>query len=140
MTEVAPAEPPPELLDANAVLRYLLADHPDHSARARALIESERRFFLTPVTLIEIAYVLTRVAGVPRHDVVDALIELLERENIEVQEIETDLAVAALGLCRVSGRVNFADAMLWAAARKSGACVWTFDERFPTDGIEVRRP
>lgn len=140
MTEASPADPVPELLDANPVLRYLLADHPDQFARAQVLIESDRRLRLSIVTLTEIGYVLTRVAGVPRADAVDALIALLERENIEVHEIETDLAVQALALCRPSGRVNFGDAMLWAVARASAARVWTFDERFPVDGIESRRP
>lgn len=141
MREVSPALPVTEFLDANPVLRYLLADHPDQLARSRTLIESERRFRLSIVTLTEVAYVLTRVAGVPRADAVDALIALLERENVDMHEIDTDLAVQALSLCRPGGRVNFGDAMLWAVARSAPAArVWTFDERFPADGIELRRP
>ena len=72
MTQVSPVVPVTEFLDANPVLRYLLADHPDQFARSRTLIESERRFRLSIVTLTEIAYVLTRVAGVPRADAVTA--------------------------------------------------------------------
>lgn len=43
-------------------------------------------------------------------------------------------------MCRPSGRVSFGDAMVWAAARSAGVeVVYTFDRRFPSVGIEVRR-
>jgi predicted nucleic acid-binding protein len=141
MTEASGGEPGPHLLDANIVLRYLLGDHPEHAARAQALIESEQAFQISIVTLAEVGYLLTRVAGVPRADAIDALIDLLNRENLAAHEVETDLAIHALRLCRPSGRVNFGDAMLWAVARAAGpARVWTFDRTFPSDGIEVRTP
>ena len=61
--------------------------------------------------------------------------------SVQVHEIETDLAIQALRLCRPSGRVNFADALLWAVARAAApARVWSFDQRFPADGIELREP
>ncbi len=140
MTPGSPADAT-EFLDANAILRYLLADHPEHCARSQALIESERSFRISLITLAEVGHVLTRTAGVPRSDAVDALVQLLNRENLETHEAERDVVIQALDLCRPSGRVNFADAMLWAVARTATpARVWTFDERFPADGIEVRRP
>jgi predicted nucleic acid-binding protein len=130
-----------DFLDANPVLRYLIEDNPPQTARARALIESDRPLWISILTLAEVGYVLTRVYRVARADAVDALIGLLDRANIQVHEIETDLAVQALRLCRPSGRVNFADALLWAVARTAApARVWSFDERFPADGIELRQP
>ena len=129
-----------EFLGTNPILRYLLDDHPDHSLRSKALIESGRRFRVSVVTLAEVGYVLTRAARVPRSDAVDAMVELLGRENIEVHEITTELAIEALFLCRPSGRVNFADALLWGVARNSESRVWTFDERFPLGGIDLRSP
>jgi predicted nucleic acid-binding protein len=141
VTDASGAESGTEFLDANPVLRYLLADHPDHLARSRALIESDRLLRISIVTLAEIAYVLTGVAGISRADAVDAMAELLNRENIETHEVETDIAIRALRLCRSSGQVNFGDAMLWAVARTAErARVWTFDEHFPAGEIEVRRP
>jgi predicted nucleic acid-binding protein len=130
-----------EFLDANPILRYLLGDHAAHSARAAALIESERPLRISLVTLAEVAYVLLRVAGVPRPDAVDAMVELLNRENVSVHEVETDVAIRALLLCRASGQVNFGDAFLWAVARSSApARVWTFDEHFPADGVDPLPP
>lgn len=141
MTEAPAEDAAIDLLDANPVLRYLLADHPEQFVRSCALIESDRRFRISVVTLAEIGYVLTGVAGVSRGDAVDTMIDLLERENIEAHEVDTDLAVEALMLCRPSGRVNFGDAMLWAVARAATpARVWTLDQHFPDSGIEVHRP
>ena len=38
-------------------------------------------------------------------------------------------------LCRPSGRVSFADALVWAAARsQTDASVYSLDERFPDEG------
>jgi hypothetical protein len=69
------------------------------------------------------------------------MIELLNRENIEVHEVSNEVAIQALLLCRPSGRINFGDAMLWAVARDATpARVWTFDGGFPSEDIEVRRP
>jgi predicted nucleic acid-binding protein len=141
MTPPLDRDPTFDFLDTNPVLRYLLGDHPDHFARSQALIESDRPFRLSIVTLAEAAYVLTRVAGVSRPDALDTLVDLLNRENIRTHEVDTDVAIRALRQCRPSGRVNFADAMLWAVARVAApARVWTFDEYFPEDGIEARRP
>lgn len=130
-----------EFLDTNPVVRYLVGDEPGLAARATLLIESDRRLRLSLVTLAEIGFVLTRAYGIDRARVVDTLVDLLNRENLEVHEVSTDVAVQALRLCRPSGRVNFGDAMLWALARSlAPARVWTFDRRFPADGIECREP
>ncbi len=123
------------------MLRYLIEDNPPRTAWARTLIESDRRLWISILTLAEVGYVLTRVYRVARADAVDALIELLDRANVQVHEIETDLAIQALRFFRPSGRVNFAGALLRAVARTAApARVWSFDVRFPPDGIELRQP
>lgn len=130
-----------DFLDANPILRYLLSDEMNQAVRARNLIESAVHFRVSVVTIAEIGYVLTRVAGVSREDAVDAVVSFLERENIEAHEIPTDLAIEALLLCRPSHRIGFGDALLWAAARSAAPSrVWSFDRRFPGDGIGVREP
>jgi len=130
-----------ELIDANAVVRYLVRDDADHTARASRLIDSDRPLRIAASTIAEISFTLLRVYKFPRTRICDVLIDLVERSNIHVHEFDTDVAVEALQLCRPSGRVSFADAMLWAVARTSSpARVWTFDERFPADGIDVQAP
>ncbi|HUG16937.1 MAG TPA: PIN domain-containing protein [Thermomicrobiales bacterium] len=127
-------------LDSSMIVRYLVGDNPVQSARARSIVETGDRLAITPGTVTEVGYVLSRIYEIVRDEIVDQLVALLQRENIIVHELDTGLVVSALLLCRPSGRVSFADAMLWAAARSagSGSVVYTFDRRFPSTGIETR--
>jgi predicted nucleic acid-binding protein len=128
------------LVDTSVLVRYLTGDPPAMADAAASLIDSDAAIDITDVVLTETAYVLTSVYEAPREDVVDHLIALLRRTNVHLHEGDTDLACEALLLCRPSGRVSFADAMLWARARSSALPVYTFDERFPADGIDVGHP
>jgi hypothetical protein len=82
--------------------------------------------------------VLSSVYGVPRAAVVDALSAFVQRHNIRLLNLPKPLALEALSLCRDSGCHSFADALLWAEARKSATpVVYTFDARFPADGVDL---
>ena len=139
----APEAPRPQLdlLDTNTVLRYMLEDDADQFTRARALIEGERALKLSLVTVAEIGFVLERVYSVARSEVVQALVELVSRRNVDTYEVPTDIVIEALAFCAPSRRVNFGDAMLWATARAAGSArVWTFDKRFLQAGVTVQLP
>jgi predicted nucleic acid-binding protein len=128
-------------VDTDVLCRYLLNDHPASSSRrAAARIESPQPLVVSILTLAEVAHVLRSVYGRSPEQIAAALILLLDRENIESCEVETDLAIEALELMRASRRVSVPDALLWALARKMGSRVRTFDRRFPTDGITVAEP
>ncbi|MBI2887601.1 MAG: PIN domain-containing protein [Chloroflexi bacterium] len=128
------------LLDTSMVVRYLTGDPPEMAARAAGVIDSEEDLAVTDGVLMETAYVLTSVYGVERATVVDNLMTFLQKENIGGFGLDKGLLLQALLLCRPSGRVSFADALLWAAARSTNAkVVYSLDERFPSDGVEVRR-
>lgn len=125
-------------VDTSVLVRYLVADHPALASRAAAIIDVEDERFVAGVVIAETAYVLTRVYRIPRAAVVDDLIVLLRRENIRTWGMAKDDAIGGLLSCRPSARVSFADAMVWAAARSSGAPrVFTFDDRFPADGVDL---
>ena len=122
------------------VVRYLTGDPSELAEVAARVIDGEDELLVTDVVLVETAYVLTSVYDVPRETVIDHLIALLRKANIDTFKIEKDLVLEALLMCRPSGRVSFADALLWAAARSEpGAAVYSLDERFPSDGISVLR-
>lgn len=128
------------LLDTSMIVRYLTGDSPELAERAATVIDGENEIQITDVVLAEAAYVLVSVYGVPRDVVVDHLVALLRKRNIRPFAIEKETVLHALLMCRPSRRVSFADALLWAAARSSESkVVYTLDERFPADGIEVRR-
>ena len=127
------------LLDTSMVVRYLCGEPPHMADQAAEVIDSSQDLLVTDVVLAETAYVLASVYGISRSTIVDHLIELLRKENILPFALDKDLVLQALLMCRPSGRISFPDALVWAAARSAGArVVYSLDDRFPADGIEVR--
>jgi len=125
-------------LDTSVVVRYLTGEPTEPAERAARIIEGQTALMLSEVVLAESAYVLISVYQVPRAQVVDALTAFILLDQIRLPSIPKALAVEALSLCRASGRVSFADALLWAQARATGAGrIFTFDQRFPDQDIEL---
>lgn len=131
-------QPAEAFLDTSFLVRYLTDDPPELARRAADVIDSDCRLAVSMVALAETAYVLTHVYGVPRRAMVDQLIALLQKQNIVSLHPGKAILIEALLLCRPSGRVSFADALIWAEARAGGPpIVYAFDERFPALGILV---
>ncbi|MCH8206510.1 MAG: PIN domain-containing protein [Chloroflexi bacterium] len=121
------------------VVRYLTDDPPELAEQAAQIIDRLDDLEVTDVVLAETGYVLTSVYQIPRDMVVDHLMTFVQKRNISVFSLDKGLVLQALILCRPSGRVSFADAMVWAAARSAGSrVIYSLDERFPRDGVEVR--
>jgi predicted nucleic acid-binding protein len=130
-----------EFLDSDVICRYLVNDHVELSPRSAQLIDSHRRLRISILTLAEVAHVLRSFYGRTPEQIADALIQLLERENIATHELDTDLAIEALDMTRPSRRISVPDALLWAIAQTSApARVWSFDRRFPSDGLDLAAP
>lgn len=128
------------LLDTSVVVRYLHGAESERAKRAAAIIEHEPDLIIHEVVLTETAHVLERLYGVERQKVADALIALLRRNNIKGAGLTKDDMIQALLLYKPSGRVSLPDALLWAAAKRfPDPVVYSFDERFPKEGIEIRR-
>ncbi len=126
-------------LDTSVVVRYLIGVPDDLARRAREIIDQLDDLQIGGVALAESAFVLTTVYRAPRPNVVDSLTELLRKANVSTFGMDKDLALQALLMCRRSGRVSFADALIWAEARSAGSeTVYSFDQRFPSDGLELR--
>ncbi len=131
----------PPLVDTSVVVRYLTGDVPELAERAARLLDGPEPVALHSIVLVETAFVLEKVYEAPRAEVVDALVSLLQKKNLHLLDLPKEEAILALLLTRPSGRVSYADALLWATAKSHGAeRLYTFDEKFPTDGLEVVRP
>ena len=127
-------------LDTSILVRYLTGDPSGLAEQAARLIDGGEELQVTDVVLAETAYVLTSVYRVRRNVVVDHLVAFLQKHNVSPFGLDKGIVLQALLLCRPSGRVSFADAMVWAAARSASSnVVYSLDERFPGDGVEVRR-
>ena len=126
-------------LDTSIVVRYLTNDVPRLAEQAAGVIEGGEDLWVTGVMLAEVDYVLRSVYQIPREAVIDQLLEIVGKENIDCYGLEKEVVRQGLLMCRPSGRVSAADAIIWAAARSSGRnVVYSFDRRFPSEGIEVR--
>ncbi|MBN1188162.1 MAG: PIN domain-containing protein [Dehalococcoidales bacterium] len=126
-------------LDTSIIVRYFTNDPPELAEKAADIIDGDAHLLVTDVVLAETAYVLTSVYNVNRSLVVDNLIAFLQKENIAVFSLDKDRVIQALLLCRPSGRISFADAMVWASARSSGInTVYSLDKRFPGEGLNIK--
>ena len=117
-------------LDTNVLVRYLAGDDPRQAAAARAIMDKltpgEPGFICREVA-VEMVWVLERAYGYSRDRVAEVLHELVATRELHV-EAAHDVIKAAAAYRR--GGAGFADRMIAAAARRSGAnAIYTFDQK-----------
>lgn len=128
----------PAFLDTSYVVRYLTNQPPEMAAQASRVIDSDEPLILSEMVILESAYVLGSVYEISRQAIVDALIGLVQRENLHLPVLPKARVLAALELCRNSKRNSFTDVLLWAQALETGAGrIYTFDRGFPSTGIAI---
>lgn len=130
---------PLRVLDTSVIVRYLTGDVPHLAEAARRVIDSEVPVGVTPVALLEAAHVLSNAPySHDRRAVVDALVALLRRENVQGVGVEAHLAAVALLRCRASGALSFGDALIAATGLSAGLEeAYSFDARFARAGLRV---
>jgi predicted nucleic acid-binding protein len=111
-------------IDTNIIVRYLTADHPKQSPKAKALIDSEEVFVCTTV-LLETEWVLRSAYGFSPVEVAKALRAFAGLPNVTLE----DEALAAKALDWAAQGMDFADALHLAKAQGCDAFV-SFDRRF----------
>ena len=126
-------------LDTNVLIRYLVRDNADEADEALRLLDtltSDNSGLICREAAIEMVWVLDRTYRLPRDHIASIVQELARSEEIIVEDHE-DVIIAADGYRR--GLADFADLMILAAARRSGASlVFTFDRRFSRlDGVRL---
>lgn len=119
-------------LDANVILRHLTGDPPEMAEAALAIFgkaeEGELRLRVLQVTVAEVVWVLESYYGHPRDDIATTVARLLQADGLEVER--PGRLMEALALYREHG-VDFADALVGAAARREGPpVVRSFDDDF----------
>jgi predicted nucleic acid-binding protein len=115
-------------VDTNVIVRYLTGDHPEQAAKAKALIDGSEVFVSTTV-LLETSWVLGRILGTSRSELVESLRAFVGLPSVRVENpAETSKALdwAAQGM-------DFADALHLSHAEDCAALV-TFDQRFVAIG------
>ncbi len=119
-------------LDANVVLRFLLADHPKHSPRARALFEkaeneADAGLHLSHVCLAEVTWVLKSFYELDRTAIAAKMKALLLHSGVACDDL--DVLLTALD---DFGRINvdFIDCYHAAYTEAKQASLATFDRDY----------
>jgi predicted nucleic acid-binding protein len=128
--------------DTSVLVRYLVGTPTTQARRAAKLIDDDNlEIGIAPVALAECAHVLRTQYEVPARDIIDSLIDLIQRENIRMLGVSTELVVEHLVLARSMPGRPIPDALIVAAALAGGAeSLATFDHDQRRYGISIRRP
>jgi len=129
-------------LDTSVVVRYLVGTPPAQARRAARLIDdADSDLAVSPVALAECAHVLRTQYGVEQRDIIDSLIAFIQRENVRLLGLRTDILVDLLVRARALPGRPIADAMIMAASVAGDALpLATFDRGQARYGIETREP
>lgn len=96
---------------------------------------------LSVVVLVETAHVLRTQYGVARSAVIEALLDLVRRENIAILGLSSDDVTDALVRARAMPGRPIPDALITAMARAVGAVpLYTFDRAMSRYGVPVAEP
>ena len=114
-----------KIIDANIILRYLLNDHDELSAKAATIIE-DNEVLLPNKVIVEVVYVLEKVYNVKNEEICDTLLALFKYKNFTVDDFEV-LKEALLLFSR--RRIDFVDTLLYAYNKVKGYQVFTFDKK-----------
>lgn len=108
-------------LDTNVLLRYLVEDDPDQTARVVSFIdealESGDRLFVAEIVLCEIVWVLDSVYEFSRGRIAAALGDLLRTRQVVIEN--PDAARRGLDLY-AAGKADFADYLIFDRCRSNG--------------------
>ena len=126
-------------LDTSVVVRYLVGRPADQATRAAALIDDVgQEVGVSIVALAECAHVLRTQYDVAGSDIIDSLIEFIQRENVRVLGLRTDLLVEMLVRARTMPGRPISDAMIVASSISADAIpLATFDQGQSRYGIAV---
>lgn len=129
-------------IDTSVLVRYLVGTPPAQARRAAALIDdATTEIGLSTVTLAECAHVLRTQYEVDGAAIIEALIAVIQRENVRILGIRTEPVVEALVRARSMPGRPISDALIVAATVASDALpLVTFDRQQARYGIETREP
>ena len=129
-------------VDTSVIVRYLVGSPAAQAKRAAGLIDAaDTEIGVSLVALAECAHVLRTQYGVDQRDIIDSLIGLLQRENVRVIGLRTDLLVDTLVRARALPGRPIPDAMIVASTLAGDALpLATFDRDQRRYGIEILEP
>jgi predicted nucleic-acid-binding protein len=117
-------------LDTNVVLRYLLNDMPEQSIKSKAVITGSASY-ITDVVAAEIVFVLERVIGMERSDIVKLVKSFLSLPNLIYNDYFLDQVVDLYGAKK---SLSIVDCYAATEAKVYGNSLVTFDKELVKHG------
>jgi len=117
-------------LDTNVVLRYLLNDIPEQSIKSKNVITGSASY-ITDVVAAEIVFVLDRVIGMERSDIVKLVKSFLSLPNLIYNDYFLD---QSLDLYGANKTLSIVDCYATTEAKIYGNSLVTFDKELVRHG------
>ncbi len=128
-------------VDTSVLVRYLVGTPAAQARRAAALMDGEEDIGVAPVALAECAHVLRTQYGIGREAILESLIGLVQRENVRVLGVRTDVLLGTLVRARSLPGRPIPDALIVASSLASDALpLITFDRDQRRYGVVTREP
>jgi predicted nucleic-acid-binding protein len=113
------------IIDANAILRYILNDNEDMASKVKILI-SKNKVILRYEVIAEVIYVLEKVYSTPRNEIMESIKFFLEFPNVETETKE----VLLLALETYADfKMDFVDCLLYSFNAVCRYNIFTFDKK-----------
>lgn len=112
------------LLDANAVLRFLLQDNEEQFNHVKSVVRNET-CYVTLEVLAEVCYVLEGLYQVSKEDIVSNFRKL----NNDVIILNADVLLRALEKFDKTPKLDFVDCLLYGYKKEKGLEIITFDRK-----------
>jgi predicted nucleic acid-binding protein len=129
-------------VDTSVIVRYLVGTPPAQARRSAALIDNDAtEVGVSVVALAECAHVLRTQYGVEQRDIVNSIIDFVQRANVTVVDARLETLVEMLVRARGMPGRPIPDAMIVAAVATADALpLATFDRDQARYGVAVREP
>lgn len=111
------------MLDANAVLRFLLQDIEEQFWQVKDIVKRDR-CYVTLEVIAEVCYVLEGLYQASRKDIAENFRKL----NYDVVIINADVLLRALDIFDESPKLDFVDCLLYGYKMERGIDIVTFDK------------
>ena len=112
------------MLDANAVLRFLLQDIEEQFQEVKSIVKRDR-CYVTLEVMAEVCYVLEGLYQVSREDIADNFRKL----NFDVTILNVDVFLRALEIFDKPPKLDFVDCLLYGYKMERGIDIVTFDKQ-----------
>jgi len=123
-------------VDTNVLVRVVVDDDQaeDQCHKARMLLSSQKKIFVSQVVLIECVWVIQRAYSVGKNKTVSVLNALLSHPGVS---LEGRLLVRKALQLYEENNVDFSDALIWTANSEKGSLLYTFDRKLARiEGME----